>query len=199
MSGSLTALGAGGNVQTMRRLSGFVMVLLLSSAPAWAQTSGASSTRTRPRDTPSEEPMGSQHASAGWNMLRIDASQGTAPFGVTTDYSRKVMHLSGDGCLVGEFSFSHFTGASVTTFMGGFRAAERVAPNVKVFGQFLAGMLHSFGETDFAVQPGGGVDITVNPRFDVRIRLDFPIDFFDGLHQTGTRFGIAIVVPIGKH
>jgi hypothetical protein len=182
----------------MRHFSSLVVVALLYSTPASAQTpTTSSSTRTPPVSTPSEEPMGSQHASAGWNLERADPSQGTAPFGVTTDFSRKVMSLSGDGCLVGEFSFSHFTGASVMTFMGGFRAAERIAPKVKVFGQFLAGALHVFGETDFAVQPGGGVDVAVNPRFDLRIRLDFPIDFFDGGHQTGKRFGVGIVIPVG--
>ena len=127
----------------------------------------------------------------------MKVSSVNAPVGGMIDVAHKVLVLSGDGDVVGEVNFSRFEGATVATVMGGFRAAERVAPRAKVFGQLLVGLWHDDAGTDFALQPGAGIDVPVNPRFDLRVRLDFPIDFFEGAHQTATRFGVGVVIPIG--
>jgi len=171
-------------------------VLTMSLGITLAVAAAAAAQGTSTSSQPQELPIGAQSASVGWNLQHV--SEDTAPFGVTVDYANKRMRLTGDGDLVGEFNLSHFSGATEISLMGGFRAAERVAPNLKVFGQVLAGMLHGPGFTDFCVQPGGGVDVSINPKFDLRIRLDFPIDIFSGGHQTGTRIGVGVAVPIGR-
>jgi hypothetical protein len=114
----------------------------------------------------------------------------------TTFRTRKVVTS-----VVGEFAFYRLSGFNVEGFLGGARVGRRLNPNVGVFGQFLAGGLHFPGATDFALQPGGGVEFFVKGkpyRFDAQ--LDFPIDFFQGGggHETDTRFGFAVVFPL-KH
>jgi hypothetical protein len=46
--------------------------------------------------------------------------------------------------------------------------------------------------------PGGGTDLSVSPRLNVRLLLDFPILMAYGDSLTGTRFSVGISFPLGK-
>lgn len=92
----------------------------------------------------------------------------------------------------------------VHTFMGGLRLRTESGKAVP-FAQVLAGMArgsYSFlGESDdsteFAVQPGGGVDFRVTDRFGVRVQGDYRI--IGGEESTNEfRFSVGGVLGFGS-
>ena len=90
------------------------------------------------------------------------------------------------GEIGGHYKTIEFLGAdlsaSVHTFMGGPRFRKQ-SGKVVPFAQVLAGMARgsvSYLEesehgTDFAIQPGGGVDVPVTDRFGIRLQGDYRI------------------------
>ena len=91
--------------------------------------------------------------------------------------------------VVGELGGSYQTLATpsgnvnnhVYSFLGGARYAAPVTGSVSLFGQALVGAARSSvivanaasSETDLAFQPGGGVDVSLAPRWAVRVQGDF--------------------------
>jgi len=99
---------------------------------------------------------------------------------------------------------------SIHTFMGGIRASSQ-GP-VRGFGQFLLGGARIHGsagtesgsQTDFAIQLGGGVNVTGNAPVGLRIGLDWLKTFAkddsevtEGADINGVRFTIGVVFGIG--
>ena len=66
---------------------------------------------------------------------------------------------------------------SLHSFLAGPRFSARQTQNVTPFGQILLGAVRGSGSvlgegetaTDFALQPGGGVDFRLRPRFGIRV------------------------------
>ena len=101
--------------------------------------------------------------------------------------------------IVGEFGaiFSE----STVTFMGGPRVI--VLPpksRVAAYGEFLFGALHFSGDfsgTDKLVMPAFGAIIAIpHNKLKVTAEIGFPIDFFDGFHETDTRFLFGVMLPL---
>jgi hypothetical protein len=69
----------------------------------------------------------------------------------------------------------------VYSFLGGARYTAHATAKVSVFGQALVGAARlstsvdgaALPETDLAFQPGGGVDVSLAPKWAVRIQGDF--------------------------
>jgi len=124
-----------------------------------------------------------------------------APAGVTIDYTHPVTTIGTSAALgaVGEFSMNRLSDIDITqtTFLGGVRVTAAGGGRIQPFGQFLLGVLHWPDINDFAIQPGGGVKIGMNPAFDLRVQVDFPIDFFEGETETGFRLNVGVVFPVG--
>ena len=91
---------------------------------------------------------------------------------------------------------------SAHSFMAGVRFRAE-SPKAIPFAQFLVGAVRgsagflgqSDSSTDFAFQPGGGIDIRVTDRLAVRAQGDFRIIKGDG--DTTNQFRVAFGVAIG--
>jgi len=178
--------GCGGTNVRIRTISFFILgtaLLLVSAAPAAAQD-----------------------ADVGVSYSILRQYEVTAPVGFAVDVSKAVGAV-GNGTMrvVGEFGMNRFTDEDLIdaetqfSYMGGLRfAAPTSTGGITPFGQFLVGGLSSFDENDFAVQPGGGVAFDLNPNTDVRVQVDFPIDFAESKTFTGFRFNVGVVWAIGQ-
>lgn len=86
------------------------------------------------------------------------------------------------------------------SFMGGPKYAARVNPKVTPFAQFLVGGVRLSGallgvsesETDFAIQPGAGVDVGLAPNLALRLQGDYRMVRSDGDTLNHFRFVIGI-------
>jgi hypothetical protein len=113
--------------------------------------------------------------------------------------------------IVGDVSGNYSTGygvlGSTHNALAGARFTGR--PNggrVNPFGQFLAGIqftnVHGLGISEslvnFAIQPGGGVDIKLSDSLAVRMQLDYRTSFHDGFNYSAFRFAPGIVISKGR-
>ncbi|MEZ5316402.1 MAG: hypothetical protein R2752_03270 [Vicinamibacterales bacterium] len=122
-----------------------------------------------------------------------------APGGVAVDFARTLRPMGGGSLgVVGELGVNHFSddllvdGENQLSLMGGVRLAAPKRGQIRPFGQVLMGLLSSFDEHDFAIQPGGGVNMTLRPNTDLRVQVDFPFDFAASKTFTGFRFNVGV-------
>lgn len=154
----------------------------------------------------SAAPAAAQGTDVGVSYSLLRMYEVTAPIGFAVDLSRDVGTMgAGAMSVVGEFGMNRFTddvlGDDETQFsyMGGIRfSAPATSGGITPFGQFLVGGLSSFDENDFAVQPGAGVKFNLNPGTDLRVQVDFPIDFAESDTYKGFRFNVGAVWAIGR-
>ena len=113
--------------------------------------------------------------------------------------------------IVGDVSGNYSTGSGVLGSTHNALAGPRFTgrPNggrVNPFGQFLAGIqytnVHGLGISEslvnFAIQPGGGVDIKLSDSLAVRMQLDYRTSFHDGFNYSAFRFAPGIVISRGR-
>jgi opacity protein-like surface antigen len=94
---------------------------------------------------------------------------------------------------------------AVYSFMGGARFSART-PRVTPFGQFLLGGARAsvsvLGETEstteFAIQPGGGVDVWLTPRFAIRAGADYRYIFAEEEGSDEFRFYAGVTFAFGE-
>lgn len=101
---------------------------------------------------------------------------------------------------VGDFGFNRFTDGdvSITSYLGGVRFTGLSSDRIRPFGQFLIGMEHCCGGTDFAWQPGGGLDVVINEILNFRAQYDFRVVRFEGENFNESRFLFGISMPVGR-
>lgn len=95
---------------------------------------------------------------------------------------------------------------SVHSFMAGPRLTVRSSAGVTPFAQLLVGAARLSGDvlgigdssTEFALQPGGGVDIWLSSRAGIRVGADYRRVFVedDGINEF--RFHVGVVVSGGR-
>lgn len=95
--------------------------------------------------------------------------------------------------IVGDFGFNKFDGGTVTTAMAGGRFTFNTAGKVVPYGQFLVGIAHCCGDTNFVPGLGGGVDIAWRDNMNFRGEIFFILDDY-----TASRFFLGISLPIRK-
>lgn len=121
--------------------------------------------------------------------------------------------LSSNVAVVGEAGGNYktvdFLGTDVNlrvhSFLGGLRFQER-RTKVMPFGQFQVGLVHRaaslLGEgdsaNDFALQPGGGVDIPLGSSMGARVQADYRIIRSEGETSNEFRVGFGLVFAFKK-
>jgi hypothetical protein len=152
-------------------------------------------------------PAAAQDATVGVSYSVLRQYEVTAPVGFAVDVSKAVGSLgAGAMSVVGEFGLNRFSGEDFGgedetqfSFMGGVRLSGPTSTGgITPFGQVLLGGLNSFDQTDFAVQPGGGVAFNLNPGTDLRVQIDLPISSADVNGSTGVRFNVGVVWTLGQ-
>ena len=101
--------------------------------------------------------------------------------------------------VIGEVGFQ--PSVSTVTFMGGPRVTVIPANSrVAAYGEFLFGGLHFSGDfsgTDKLMMPAFGALVSIpHNKLKVTAEIGFPIDFFDGFHETDKRFQFGVVLPL---
>lgn len=176
-------------------------VLSLASSPAWAQLPTAP-----PPTTPVEEstPTPPTNVLFGYAYFHDFSWSEHLFYGWVLQLSQR---LTKNLSLVGEVGGSHgeygSTGFSIQRYalLGGIRlygGEGRARP----FFQVLAGASRQGGDVGiangWAVQPGGGAEFELSPRWTLRGQGDFREIFEDGKHYNSYRFSGGIVLSIGK-
>ncbi len=119
-----------------------------------------------------QNPVGRAVTAVGVSFLRSGDATALG-FAVDTAKNFAVGEAVGIGP-VGDFGFYRHDDFTITSFLGGGRVTIGRGP-VQVFGQMLVGYERCCGVSDFAWQPGGGLDIRVNAMINVRGQLDLRI------------------------
>ena len=102
--------------------------------------------------------------------------------------------------VVGEVGF--IPSESTSTFMAGPRVTIAPAKSrLAAYGEFLFGALHFSGDfsgTDKLMMPAFGaiIDIPHN-KLQITAEVGFPVDFFDGFHETDRRLLFGVMLPVG--
>lgn len=179
-----------------------VVVTIAVASPAWAQQSSA----------------GGEAGSVAltYNVLRLTGQ--TSAAGIGLDVARRVarsrngvdVQIAGN-LAVGRFGASDdYDASTVTTFLLGVRLVGRGSPKAAPFAHALFGGLFCCGETDRALNVGGGVDVPLsNSRAAFRAQVDVPVAYypagvdFDGAkydagHDLGLRFSVGVAIPFGR-
>ena len=95
--------------------------------------------------------------------------------------------------IVADVGLNHFEGATVSTIMGGGRYTFTTSGKVVPYGQFLVGIVHCCGDTDFDPALGFGADIAWKPNLNFRGEVQF---IFEDVNATRWFFGVS--TPIKK-
>src|SRR5207249_11389904 len=112
----------------------------------------------------------------------------TSSVGMHFDVSKTIVMRSGANIEgVGELGFNHVEGAPFSSFLEGGRVSGQINPQLTAFFQFLLGAHHCCDSTDFAIQPGVGIDYDWNSIVTLRVQLDFRRVFFEGDTEAATR------------
>jgi opacity protein-like surface antigen len=99
---------------------------------------------------------------------------------------------------VGEIGFNHFEDYTLSNYMGGVRFAGNYSRRFSPFAQFLLGAEHCCDSTNFAIQPGVGVDIPWKPRFAFRGQVDWRHVYSDLDDADGLRVAVGVVFPLSR-
>jgi hypothetical protein len=144
--------------------------------------------------------------SGGYSYLHDQDASSNFPSGWTGSVSAGINpRLSVVGELGGSYQTLTTPSGNVTghiySFLGGARYTAYSAGKVSVFGQALIGAARSSlgadstvsPEADLAFQPGGGVDVTLAPKWAVRVQGDFRAVHMNGATTKQERVAAGIV------
>lgn len=88
------------------------------------------------------------------------------------------------------------------SYLVGPRFSSRQNPSITPFVQVLFGGLRvggDFGDsTEFALQPGGGVDFWTTPNVGIRVGADYRRVFFEDDGSNQFRFNVGVVLAGGR-
>jgi hypothetical protein len=104
--------------------------------------------------------------------------------------------------VVGDFGLHRFNDLRITSMGAGARVTGRAGRDVQPFGQMLLGLERCCGSRDVFWQPGGGVDVRLTDRINVRGQLDVRlvrVALADAVTTvTETRFLFGVSMPLGR-
>jgi opacity protein-like surface antigen len=148
---------------------------------------------------------------AGLSFLHIsDCSGECTGTGFVVDFAQTITALNKVAIGgVGDFGFNHFDGANTFSVSGGVRFTGTANARVQPFGQVLLGLFHlsvsdctgtgtECSSNDFTLAPGGGVDIRLTDKVNVRAQVDFFIVMAEGETENAQRFWFGISIPLGR-
>ncbi len=99
---------------------------------------------------------------------------------------------------VGEVGFNHFENYTLSSYFGGVRFAGNYSARFSPFAQFLLGAEHCCDSTNFAIQPGVGVDVPWKPQFAIRGQVDWRHVYTDLDDADGLRISVGVVFPLNR-
>jgi opacity protein-like surface antigen len=118
-------------------------------------------------------------------------------FGVVADLGGSYTTRNIGGAVVGGTDYR----VREYSFMGGPKLAFHLNPQVTPFVQFLLGRVNasasgpgSASQSDFSMQPGGGVDVTVRRNLAVRVETDYRTARLSNGTDNNFRLVVGIVV-----
>ena len=123
----------------------------------------------------------------------------TSNVGLHADVAQRFLTGSNmSASAVGEIGLNHFENDTLSSYMGGIRFSGSYSRKFSPFAQVLLGVEHCCGYTDFAIQPGGGVDITASRRFAVRAQVDWRHVTQTADDADGLRVAVGLVFPLSR-
>ena len=181
-----------------------LLILLVVMAVLAPQTASAQANQDAPR----------AEVAGGYVFLRDFEIDESFPAGWFASAAVNVREML---AVVGEVSGSYATinlfgtdiDANVHAFMGGVRYSRRL-DRVTPFGQFLVGVARAGGGvdflgvqisdsvTDFAIQPGGGVDVRLTDQLAARFGADYRRIFSQDNDGNEFRFAAGVVLGFGS-
>jgi hypothetical protein len=183
-------------VMVMRHFTGMTVLLIISYLlPTTAQAQARSGTEV----------------GVSYSFVRVVEGDGlNVPVGWLVSLARSTndwLALVGEGA--GSYKTTNEGGDTlwIHTFQGGVRVSARTNATITPFGQFLLGSMHLrsdegggnvLSETHFSIEPGGGLDLTINQRTSIRIAAGFPMSFVDDNIVNLFRFQVGVVFGIGN-
>lgn len=130
----------------------------------------------------------------GLGLTFMDVSDSTGVgFAANALFNALETNETGRLGIVGDFGLNDFDGGTYVTFMAGPRFTFNTQGRVLPYAQFLVGLTHCCGDTDFAPALGGGIDVAWKPNLNFRGELQFFINDPDA-----TRFFLGVSLPINK-
>jgi opacity protein-like surface antigen len=146
---------------------------------------------------------------AGLSFLHLNEATGTG-LGVNVNKPIKTSGNMQTG-IFGDFAWHTDSGQHALGFLVGPRFAHTGSSQVTPFFQVGLGVTRLSAGSDecdesisecsssgFTFAPGGGVDVKLNDKVNLRFQLDIPVIKFEGDTETGVRFLIGISCPIGS-
>ena len=129
---------------------------------------------------------------AGLTFMNVAESTGV---GVAGNVLFNTLKTTGSGRIgiVADLGLNDFDGGTVTTLMGGARYTFTTKGKVVPYGQFVVGLVHCCGDTDFDPGLGFGVDVAWKPNLNFRGELSFI--FAD---ESAARFFFGVSLPVHK-
>jgi hypothetical protein len=120
---------------------------------------------------------------------------GETGVGAAANVLFNTLKVTGNGRIgvVGDIGLNHFEGATVSTVMGGARYTFTTSGKVVPYGQFLVGIVHCCGDTDFDPAIGFGADIAWKPNLNFRGEVQIILE-----EQNATRWFFGVSTPIKK-
>ncbi len=119
--------------------------------------------------------------------------------GFTVDVAKTVKPLSKSAFgIVADFGSGWFDGEWVKTLGGGVRLTGTSNAKAMPFGQFLVGGEFCCDNSAFMLQFGGGVDIGLSAKMNVRLQYDYRRAMYEGVSFNNNRFTFGISTKLGQ-
>jgi hypothetical protein len=140
----------------------------------------------------------------GWSYLRPDGGSPNNPMGWIASATVNINKFAGVVMEANGGYTNEETGLSQHTFLVGPRFAIRTGDRFKTFYHAMFGATHVGYEyqpniNGFTMVYGGGLDVSVNKRFEIRpFQLDYMISKIAGEWEPALRFSAGVVVNIGE-
>jgi hypothetical protein len=135
----------------------------------------------------------------GYSFFRFTEEEGfNMPAGwLASIAGRATDWMSVVGEVAGNYKSESGETLALHTFQGGVRILTRRNPNVTPWAQFLLGGGNLSGggdsETEFSIEPAGGVDVPIRGRIAMRAGIGFPMFFPEGETVNAFRFHVGLV------
>ena len=170
-----------------------LLLLVGASAPAMAQA-----TQQSPNAQPTSSPDYDLSLGVLYDFVMNEYSM-TSNTGVHFDVAQRFlrgnrMNVSG----VGEVGLTHFEDFNFQSYLAGVRFAGSYNRKFSPFVQLLLGAEHCCNNTNFAIQPGVGVDIPWKPQFAIRGQVDWRHVNSDLDDADGLRVAVGVVFPLNR-
>lgn len=138
-------------------------------------------------------------SAAGLFNITMNEYNQTSNVGLQADVAQRFLIGSDmSASAVGEIGYNHFENDNISSYFGGLRFQgnyRRFAP----FAQVLLGVERCCERaSEFAIQPGVGIDVPARSWFSFRAQIDWRHITRDRDDVDGLRVGVGLVFPLSR-